>query len=461
MSIFQDSFPSYVDRQLQIREAILKHGNTNNRFGSPNLKLKDGKVRIKPGAFYTNTVERQCTIRMSSGVDIKGLSDPAELFVLEGGVPKKEGGQREGFTTGNRKSNVYGSKEIFSDAGDDFGIVPMPGIIDANIRTKSAYGSLREAQVNFVCHNRRQLEILERLYMRPGFPLLVEWQWSPYIDNDGNTQKRVKTLSNKGGMFWDKSSTYEKMQQNIHKLKKQSGGNYDGFLGICKNFDFKATPAGGYECTTEIVSTGEVIDGIKGKRSGFKIRVEGEEEERELDNFEYFLEAIKQYSEVFTLQNEEKTKKTNDIFKANASLFQSFQKLANNVNPDGVRLFEAISDDQLEELRNKEKIAKVGEETAEKVVGAMHFKHAYNPIDYYQANEAKARTKEGKDFQAEIARIEGLLDKFIIRKGEVVSVNDIKNDVAREVLKEYSLASPPELAATQVNPPLESSYDKR
>ena len=58
----------------------------------------------------------------------------------------------------------------------------MPGIIDADIRTKTAYGSLREAKINFVYHNRRQLEILEALYMRPGYPIYLEWGWIPYID---------------------------------------------------------------------------------------------------------------------------------------------------------------------------------------------------------------------------------------------------------------------------------------
>ena len=37
----------------------------------------------------------------------------------------------------------------------------MPGIVDAEIRTKSDNGSLREAKVNYVCYNRRQLEVLE------------------------------------------------------------------------------------------------------------------------------------------------------------------------------------------------------------------------------------------------------------------------------------------------------------
>ena len=55
----------------------------------------------------------------------------------------------------------------------------MPGIIDAQIRTKTAYGSLREAKVTFECHNRRQLEVLEMLYMRPGYVAVLEWGSTP------------------------------------------------------------------------------------------------------------------------------------------------------------------------------------------------------------------------------------------------------------------------------------------
>ena len=150
MSIFQSTFPKYVFKQLKIRDAIIQQGNeSTSRFGRPQAKIKIGKsdtttVDIANGAFYTNTVERQCTIRMSSGVNISGSSDMAQRFVLEGGTPKEgAGGQRDGFMYGDRKGNAYGDKRIFADEGDDFGIVPMPGIIDANIRTKSAYGSLR------------------------------------------------------------------------------------------------------------------------------------------------------------------------------------------------------------------------------------------------------------------------------------------------------------------------------
>ena len=89
-------------------------------------------------------------------------------------------------TTGQKFGTAYGDPTIASEPGlDNFGAVPMPGITSVNIRTKSAYGSLREAKVKFVCHNRKQLEALELLYMRPGIPILLEWGWTTYIDNKG------------------------------------------------------------------------------------------------------------------------------------------------------------------------------------------------------------------------------------------------------------------------------------
>ena len=145
MSIFQESFPKHIDTQLRIRSAIAQKGNNpqSSRFGATLTEDKDGtKIRIDNGAFYTSNVEKQCVLRMSSGVDINGSNKTAQKFILEGGTPKEEGGQREGFIRENNKGNAYGDPNIFSDAGDDFGIVPMPGITDANIRTKSAYGSL-------------------------------------------------------------------------------------------------------------------------------------------------------------------------------------------------------------------------------------------------------------------------------------------------------------------------------
>jgi hypothetical protein len=139
----------------------------------------------------------------------------------------------------------------------------MPGITSANISTKSAYGSLREAKVNFVCHNLRQLEILELLYMRPGYPVFMEWGWSPFILNDGTIENQFPSIIDRN-IFWsDTQITQEYLQTEVIKLKAETNGNYDGFLGFCTNFDYSIREDGGFDCSTELISMGEVIDSLK------------------------------------------------------------------------------------------------------------------------------------------------------------------------------------------------------
>lgn len=295
MSIFKESFRTYIQQQLKLREAIVSLGNggkgrINN---TKTVQLPKGKeVTLPPGAFYTNTVNRACVLRLSSGVDLKpdssGLleggkyenpddlvgSGLAERYVLEGGtlINIKKGSKsvsalRKGFPGAGKRGFgfTYGDPLIRGDAKDNYGIVPMPGITDANIRTKSAYGSLREAKINFKCHNQRQLEILELLYMRPGYPLLLEWGWTTYIDNDGNNTSKFPTIKE----FFDPYVSQELINKKIIQNKIDTGGNYDGMLGICKNFNYKARPDGGYDCITEITSTGEIIESLKSTKNSF------------------------------------------------------------------------------------------------------------------------------------------------------------------------------------------------
>ena len=81
MSIFKETFKDFVFDQLRIREAIVEQGNAIksptkfvSRFGSPKLNIgteeEPDTLHIAAGAFYTNSVSKQCVIRMTSGVDI-------------------------------------------------------------------------------------------------------------------------------------------------------------------------------------------------------------------------------------------------------------------------------------------------------------------------------------------------------------------------------------------------------
>ena len=73
MSIFKESFRKFIKHQIRIREKIISQGNNGeSRFNSNKVDLSDvgGKeVTVDAGAFFTNTVNRQCVIRMTSLVD--------------------------------------------------------------------------------------------------------------------------------------------------------------------------------------------------------------------------------------------------------------------------------------------------------------------------------------------------------------------------------------------------------
>ena len=310
MSIFKETFKDFVFRQLRMREAIVQTGNDGGtRFGNPRTQIQIGtnfeNINIAKGAFYTNSISKQCVVRMTSGVDTSkfalemGLDEDeiARNFILEGGILQENGQPKEGFA---KENGAYGDKFTRSESDYDFGIVPMPGIIDANIRTKTAYGSLREAQVNFVCHNRRQLDVLEILYMRPGMPILLEWQWSPYINKEGNIDKTLYNID-----FFDTSKTINDLNLEIINNKDKSDGNYDGFIGFCKNFEIVSRPDGGFDCVTEIIAIGEVLESLKSRNDSLY-----QNEELEgvaLDNMqlllEGFLELSELYSNGFDLQN--------------------------------------------------------------------------------------------------------------------------------------------------------------
>ena len=268
MSIFKETFPKFVTDQLEIREEVIASGTGRKKRGDFGFGEKNRSTE-----FYTYSANKQCVIRLSSAVDIidpsiwseetGGGSSVAAQWVLESGIQDKGSEllnkQRRGFSTPGVGS-AYGDSAIKSDAKDGYGIVPMPGITSATVRTKSAYGSLREGKVNFVCHNRRQLEVLELLYMRPGYSLMLEWGWNPYIDNDGNA-----TNWNYIQNFFDQKTTTADLEKQILKKKEDTGGNYDALIGYCKNFTYKLRADGGFDCTTEIIAKGEVITSIKDK----------------------------------------------------------------------------------------------------------------------------------------------------------------------------------------------------
>jgi len=238
MSIFRDTFTKEVKEQLAVRQnAILN--------------------RSPQAIQYLNS--RNSFIRMTSAVNVNGDEGKlAKDYVLLGGT-LNNGNLRSGIGTGNQAYSTFspgGTKNIR-------GIRLMPGITSIDVKSKSAYGSLREVVVNFQCWDISQLEELELLYMRPGYTALIEWGWLPYLDNSSPTPQLVTRPPD----FYDILTKGETERTIIFKdlfnKSKTSSGNYDAMYGYIKNYSWSARSDGGYDCQTTIISTGEIIESLK------------------------------------------------------------------------------------------------------------------------------------------------------------------------------------------------------
>ena len=441
MSIFTETFQNFVFNQLTIREAALnqKSGRALGRSKVEGLRGEDAEetsVDLPAGAFYTNTVSKQCIIRMSSGVDLKqenNLLDGNDIgtenlvkeglairYMLEGGVPAKDvdflNNRKEGqseikviprgretrqFTRGTGKDygSSYGDPYLRSDASDPetdgYGIVPMPGIIDAEIRTKTAYGSLRDAKINFVCHNRRQLDILDALYMRPGMPILLEWGWSVYINNKGKKENYFPYLWE----WFDSNQNISNINKIIHKRIETSGGNYDGFVGYIKNFEIVSRPDGGYNCSVDLAAMGEVVEGLTGKKDGLTLPTDtdGKLKDKEVDNLEYYLEALRNYCEIIK-KRESRLPYVNDNdtnISTAITLTPELDKFLGNIQKNLIPLIENEYDPK-----------------------NSKYEFGSQEEDIKLAEISNSSGNSGFEEDDEIKNIEGILDKFLIYKDE-------------------------------------------
>jgi hypothetical protein len=233
MSIFRETFPQFIVDELNRRQT--------------------GMLTRTP-AFLQQLNTRSAWVRMTSGVntvDGKGqvTNELARKYVLQGGTLLDNTNLRAGL--GGSGTATY---DRLSPGGTSqrLGIRPMPGITGVNVQSKGAYGSLQEATVSFVVWDIRQLEELELLYMRPGYTVLLEFGWD-----------YVKPTPPKYDILNRSNISLNDAFAEIYELIRKSGGNYDALLGYVKNYNWSARDDGGYDCTTTIISLGEVLESLK------------------------------------------------------------------------------------------------------------------------------------------------------------------------------------------------------
>ena len=255
-------FRDYVLLQLYLRAA---HGGTKNRTNQEILYLanKTAWVRLNSSVNIHLPANEIQNYYRSLGVPITDTSEDAlaRNWILEAGTSIQNGNEN-----GINLRKGIGPEGAYGLGGpEELGYRPMPGLTAVNIETTGRLGSLRLATINFKVWNIHQLNVVEALYFRLGYSMILEWGHTQYYNNDESFQQSgIYGISNPFNIAdVEGGKRKEFIQQQIAKKARNTSGNYDGMMGVVSHFNWAMNQEGGYDCTVKLVGLGAIIDSVR------------------------------------------------------------------------------------------------------------------------------------------------------------------------------------------------------
>jgi hypothetical protein len=251
-NIVGEGTPEYVIKQVDIRQEI--HGSLN--------RTNDELVYLNSKTAFVKLVS---SVFVSDDINDLGLAGNqlAEQYVLFNGTTNES--PRSGALETYQRSGIARDKSIINDnayglGGLEMGIKPMMGITSATIKSENR-GSLRTSTVSIIANNKKQFEIIETLYLKLGYFMLLEWGWTNYFNNKKNHIKdNPHSLADD---FLLRNKNYDTLLKLIENKRNKSDGNYDALIGKVVNFNWTFTQDGVYNITIILRSIGDVIESLK------------------------------------------------------------------------------------------------------------------------------------------------------------------------------------------------------
>jgi len=256
--------PSVAD-QIRAREASLSRTVTKKTEDILYQNSRAAWIRLSSSVNTLSQDEISKLNAKAGRTDITGDNTLARSNILQGGLLNPNRGLRGGVNADKEVDNFA----AYNNRPNSTGIRPMPGITGMSVKSKNTYGTLREAEVKISVWTLEDFDMIEKLYLRPGFSMLLEWGHTAYIMNSGAYTTDIHTVS--PNLFFGKNVKVDMILNHIEKdVRPLSDYNYEAMLGYVKNFNWSFKPTGEYECTVSIISAGEIIESIK---SGFDPRL--------------------------------------------------------------------------------------------------------------------------------------------------------------------------------------------
>ena len=257
MNIIGEGLAPYVKNQIQVRQQI--YGSLN-RTPEELLYLdnRSGFVRAVSGVNIGPTF-------LPASSDLKNITDQygsdklARNFILFGGATNESRVLKAGIPA-QLLGTDYVNNLAYGFGGLEFGIRPMPGILSMTNKSEGM-GSLETTTLRIKAWNRIQLEIIDLLYLRLGYGVLVEWGNSNYFDNKKVHQPdNLNTIYTK---FLNADYSVQELLDAIETTKRESSGNYDAIYGKVVNFSWEFVNDGSYDITVILRSVGDVVEAFQ------------------------------------------------------------------------------------------------------------------------------------------------------------------------------------------------------
>jgi|MDSV01.1.fsa_nt_gb hypothetical protein len=267
-------FDDWVTNQINKRQEVLGK-NTNiptadlqfYNTKTPFLRLASSVNVTKNGVDGIELEESVYKKLQRIGYDENIFSgdELAKNCILQGGVINlnEEGSISELKSGLNKGSSIL--KGAYGWGGlQERGFVPMPGLINSNVQYYGD-GALYKAVVNIKCFSKSQFNLIDVLYLRLGYTVLLEFGWSQYLDteNDGQlvnfdtfkTAPLSKLLAGSSDQF--------EMYNLIKNERKLHSGNYEAIYGKVSSFNWNFNTDGSYDCALTITGMGDLIESLK------------------------------------------------------------------------------------------------------------------------------------------------------------------------------------------------------
>jgi hypothetical protein len=254
--------------------SVINYLNNRNAWiklaSGVSLKNSSGGDLYEDGGQRLKDLQKFSTDNYFTNQDIASLKGKnlAKQYVLFNTVQSLEGNSYSS-RSGVRNTNSWSNSQntLYGGMGSNTrGLQPVPGIIDVSIDTLNR-GSIKKATIKLKAFNKFQFGIIEILYLRLGYIMMLEYGWDKYVEGfDANNSPIINNMGDtiiEKEWFKDKSFSQRAMLNVINRYVGKFKGNYNGFFGKVSNFKWDLNKDNTYDISITLISLGSVIESLQ------------------------------------------------------------------------------------------------------------------------------------------------------------------------------------------------------